>query len=260
MPANKIKTNPSLPVIYSSEAIFLFYIHRHIIKALQTASGGVSMRIAVTSKGTGLDSEIDERFGRAAYILIVDPETTDVEVLDNSENINAAQGAGIQAASMVSGKGAEALLTGFCGPKAMTAFAGAGVAVYTGQTGTVRQAVARYKQGDLKPAGQANVGEKFGVNGVAGASGRMPVSVPGGTGRGMGGGGRAMGGRGMGGGRRCMGGSGRGMGMGRGMGVPDSGALPPNTAEKTENIADLKKQAAELQRQLEAIQDKIKGM
>ncbi len=214
------------------------------------------MKIAISAKGTDLDAEIDERFGRAAYILIVDPDTMALEVLDNSDNINTAQGAGIQAASMVSNKGARALLTGSCGPKAMTAFGGAGVTVYAGQTGTVRQAVERFKQGNLQQTTQANVGEKFGVNGTGGASGGMPMT---GGGRGMGGGGRAMGGRGMGGGRRCMGGSGRGMG-GTGMGMANAGGAVSTSAGGKESIADLKRQAAELQRQLEAIQNKIKDI
>ena len=211
------------------------------------------MKIAVTAKGMNLDSEIDERFGRAAHILIVDTDSLDFEVLDNSENITAAQGAGIQAASMVSSKGARALLTGFCGPKAMTAFSGVGIAVFTGRTGTVRQAVEAYKQGILKPSARANVGEKFGMTATAGQTKSMPQ--PGTGGRGMGGGGR-----GMGGGRRCMGGSGRGMGMGRGQGMPGAGNFSPMVSSKEENIEELKKQAAELQRQMDEIQKKIENM
>ena len=36
------------------------------------------MKVAVTSKGTSLDSVIDPRFGRAPYILIVDTDTLDL--------------------------------------------------------------------------------------------------------------------------------------------------------------------------------------
>ena len=71
------------------------------------------MKIAVTSKGTDLDSEVDPRFGRAAYIIIVDSETLEFEVVDNKENVNALKSAGIQAARMASDKGADVLLTGF---------------------------------------------------------------------------------------------------------------------------------------------------
>ena len=71
------------------------------------------MKIAVTSKGPDLDDPVDPRFGRAAYILVVDSETFDFDVLDNKENVNALKGAGIQAAGMISDKGVEVLITGF---------------------------------------------------------------------------------------------------------------------------------------------------
>jgi len=211
------------------------------------------MKIAVSSQGASLDSQIDQRFGRAAFILIVETDGMDVEVLDNSENINAAQGAGIQAASTVSGKGVDALLTGSCGPKAMTAFSATGVKVFTGQTGTVRQAVERFKQGGLQPSAEANVGEKYGAGGtgVNSASGQFQGGgrkMGGGCGRGMGGGG----GRGMGG------------GGGHGMGMQGSGnfslAGSPVVSSGQESLEALKKQAADLQQQMEEIQKKINNI
>ena len=60
------------------------------------------MKIAITAKGNRLDSEVDPRFGRAPYILIVDTETLAFEAVDNSDNVNAFKGAGIQAASIIS--------------------------------------------------------------------------------------------------------------------------------------------------------------
>ena len=165
---------------------------------------------------------------------------------------------------MVSGSGAQALLTGSCGPKAMTAFSATNIQVFTGQTGSVRQAVERFKQNGLQPADQANVGEKFGMTGGTGGNAGSFSSRTGGRGLGMAGGGRGMGGgggRGMGGGGgRCMGGSGQGMGMGRGTGMPGSGNLPPAAASKQESLAELKKQADDLQQQMEAIQKKIKNI
>ena len=80
------------------------------------------MKIAVTSTGIDLDAQVDPRFGRAAYILIIDSERLTFEVLDNKDNINALKGAGIQAAKMVSDKKAEVLLTGFCGPNAFNRY------------------------------------------------------------------------------------------------------------------------------------------
>ena len=115
------------------------------------------MKIAVTSTGTDLDSQVDPRFGRAAFILIVDSETFDVEVLDNSENVNALKGAGIQAACMVSDKKAEVLLTGFCGPNAFKAINAANIGVANNASGSVRDAVKAYLDGELPLSDKPNV-------------------------------------------------------------------------------------------------------
>ena len=115
------------------------------------------MKIAVTSKGTDLDSQVDPRFGRAAYILIVDSKTFDFEVLDNKENVNALKGAGIQAAGMVSDKGAEVLLTGFCGPNAFKTLNASKIKVASDAKGTVRDAATSFIQGKMTISDQANI-------------------------------------------------------------------------------------------------------
>jgi predicted Fe-Mo cluster-binding NifX family protein len=115
------------------------------------------MKIAVTSQGTDLDSEVDPRFGRAPYFVVVDSETLAFEALDNKENLNALKGAGIQAAGMVSDNGAEVLLTGFCGPNAFKALAAAKVGVANNASGTVREAVQAYLDGKLPLADKADV-------------------------------------------------------------------------------------------------------
>lgn len=115
------------------------------------------MKIAVTSVGTNLDSEVDPRFGRAAYIIIVDSETFAFEVVDNQENVNALKGAGIQAARAVSEKGAEVLLTGFCGPNAFKAMNAAKIGVANDASGSVREAVQTYLDGKLPLSDTANV-------------------------------------------------------------------------------------------------------
>jgi predicted Fe-Mo cluster-binding NifX family protein len=115
------------------------------------------MKIAVTSKGTDLDADVDPRFGRAAYILIVDSETFDFEVLDNKENVASLKGAGIQAAGAVANKGAEVLLTGFCGPNAFKVLKAGNVGVANEAQGSVKEAVTAYLKGKLPLSGEANV-------------------------------------------------------------------------------------------------------
>jgi predicted Fe-Mo cluster-binding NifX family protein len=115
------------------------------------------MIVAVTAKGMRLADEVDPRFGRAPYILIVDTETMVYQVLDNSANVNAFKGAGIQAATMVADRGAEVLLTGYCGPNAFRTVQAAGMKVVSDVTGTVEQAIATFLSGKVQYSENANV-------------------------------------------------------------------------------------------------------
>ncbi len=115
------------------------------------------MKVLVTSSGTTLDSPVDPRFARAPYFLVVDTDTEEVQVHDNSANASAMQGAGVQAAQTVTQLGAQAVLTGHVGPRAFSALQAAGIPVYTGVSGTVREAVANLKAGQLQPTTRPDV-------------------------------------------------------------------------------------------------------
>ena len=115
------------------------------------------MKIAVTSTGPGIDSTVDERFGRARYFLVVDLETENVETIDNTANMEAKQGAGVQAAQEVVNQGAQWILTGHVGPKAFQALSMAGISIGTGAAGTVRETVDRFRAGEFAPAEAADV-------------------------------------------------------------------------------------------------------
>ena len=120
------------------------------------------MKIAASSSGNNLDSQIDPRFGRCAYFLIVDTDDMSFEAFDN-ESISLGGGAGIQAAQFVASKGAKAILTGNVGPNAVKTLGAAGVEVFVGQNGTVREAVERYKSGDLESTRKATVADHHGM-------------------------------------------------------------------------------------------------
>jgi predicted Fe-Mo cluster-binding NifX family protein len=160
------------------------------------------MKIAVSASGKDLNAPVDPRFGRCEYLLIVDTENMSVDAYPN-ENMNLSGGAGVKSAGFVVSKGARALLTGNCGPKAMDVFRAEKVDVYTGQDGgTVGQAVEQFKHKTLSGV------EKQGPLMAMTSSGNNRETTPSiRQGQGMGGGG----GRGMGGGR----GLGGGCGMGR---------------------------------------------
>jgi predicted Fe-Mo cluster-binding NifX family protein len=115
------------------------------------------MKVALTAQGPDLDSPVDPRFGRAQYFLLIDSETGQFTAHDNEQNLNAVQGAGIQAAQTVLRLGAQAVLTGNVGPKAFATLQAGQVAIYPGAAGTVRQTLERWRSGDLQAAGKANV-------------------------------------------------------------------------------------------------------
>jgi predicted Fe-Mo cluster-binding NifX family protein len=115
------------------------------------------MKIAISSKGNTLDSEIDPRFGRAGFFILVDPETMDFEVIENKQNLKLPQGAGIQAAQTVSEHGATIVLTGNCGPKAFKVLQAVGVKVAVGISGNIQEATDQYKQGKINFAEAPNV-------------------------------------------------------------------------------------------------------
>lgn len=115
------------------------------------------MKLAITSTGKDLDSNLDPRFGRASFFVMVDSETMAFEVVENSQNFNLPQGAGIQAGKTIVDNHADIVITGHCGPKAFKVLRQAGVKVMTGARGTVSDAITQFNSGELDIAAEANV-------------------------------------------------------------------------------------------------------
>jgi predicted Fe-Mo cluster-binding NifX family protein len=115
-------------------------------------------KIAVSSDGPTLDDKVDPRFGRAGGFVIVDVDTMETEYINNGESQVMSHGAGIQAAELVAGAGADVLLSGYVGPKAFQALSGARIAI--GQNCdnlTVREAVERFLDGKIPVADAPNM-------------------------------------------------------------------------------------------------------
>lgn len=136
------------------------------------------MKIAVSSNGPGMDSQVDFRFGRCPYFVIVEVDNNEIKGSESVENTSKDQlgGAGITAAQAVADKGVKVVITGNLGPRAFTVFEQIGIEVYQG-SGTVKEAVEKYLKGELKRLG--------------GPTGPMGFNKPGpgrgfGAGRGMG--------------------------------------------------------------------------
>ncbi|NWG04259.1 MAG: NifB/NifX family molybdenum-iron cluster-binding protein [Syntrophaceae bacterium] len=120
------------------------------------------MKIAISSAGKNLDSEIDLRFGRCQYFIFVDPETMEFEACEN-EGLMASGGAGVQAAQFIVQKGAKALITGNLGPNAASALSASGIKVHLVSGGTIREVTEAFKAGKLQEASGATVPPHFGM-------------------------------------------------------------------------------------------------
>jgi predicted Fe-Mo cluster-binding NifX family protein len=116
-----------------------------------------TLKIAFTTSGNDLNAALDSRFGRALKFLVCDLETNAFEVIDNQQNLNAAQGAGIQSAETVARLGVKALVTGHCGPKAFRVLAAAGIKIYNTDASSVAEALEQFRSGELKGTGSADV-------------------------------------------------------------------------------------------------------
>jgi len=183
------------------------------------------MKVAVSSNGKDLSAQLDPRFGRCAYFLVVNPDDMSFEAF-NDESAAQGGGTGIQAVQFLASQGVEAVITGNCGPNAVQTLSAAGIELFRGQAGTVKEVVERFKNGHLKPTNEATVDSHFGMNAEAG------------FGRG----------------------GGMGRGMGRGMGKSDiqtSRGMRDATNSGGKDLADLKHQADSLNKRMKEVISQI---
>jgi predicted Fe-Mo cluster-binding NifX family protein len=115
------------------------------------------MVIAISAQGNDLQGQVDPRFGRAKHFLLVDTENMGFEVVRNEQNLSLPQGAGIQAAQVVTNHQAEVVITGNCGPKAFKTLEAAGIKVVVGVSGSIEDAIQAYLRGEFEHAKDANV-------------------------------------------------------------------------------------------------------
>ena len=106
------------------------------------------MKVAVSAMRGEMAAQVDPRFGRCQYLMIIDTDTMDFEAIKNP-NIMSSGGAGIQTSQLVAEKGVTAVITGHCGPNAFRTLEAAGIAVYTNATGSVSSSVEALKNGSL---------------------------------------------------------------------------------------------------------------
>ncbi len=122
------------------------------------------MKICISSTGKNLDADVDQRFGRCQYFLIIDSDTMQIKTLPNEATLSSG-GAGIQAAQIVTKEKVDIVITGNIGPNAFQILQAAGITIFTGAEGTIHEVLENYKKGNLKETGSANVESHAGIGG-----------------------------------------------------------------------------------------------
>lgn len=111
------------------------------------------MKIAISSTGNNLESEVDSRFGRCNYFLIIEVDKKKKEIKDFKaiENIAQAQmgGAGITSAQLVGNEKPDAIITVNAGPKAFQVLSQLKIEIYQGE-GKIKKVIQDFLNGKLK--------------------------------------------------------------------------------------------------------------
>ena len=188
------------------------------------------MTIAISAVGPSLNSEVDPRFGRCAYLVIIDPVSMEFEAVKNP-NVASAGGAGIATAQLVAEKGVEMVCTGNLGPKAAQTLSAAGIQIATGVSGLVKDVVEDYRVGP-----HVDMGGRPGRSG-RGREGNLRRSMGSGLGMRMG----------------------RGRGMGRGV-MPIAAPAPPSFSSRRQDVGELRQIASTMRQHLEEIEQKIRAL
>ncbi|MDD5622941.1 MAG: NifB/NifX family molybdenum-iron cluster-binding protein [Actinomycetota bacterium] len=120
------------------------------------------MKVAITSSGPTLQSNVDPRFGRCPYYIIYETEDGSFKAVENKSSL-AAGGAGIQAGQNISDMKVEAVVTGNVGPNAFRVLSAASIKIYSGATGSVKDAIDKFKNGEYKETAGPDVESHFGM-------------------------------------------------------------------------------------------------
>jgi predicted Fe-Mo cluster-binding NifX family protein len=134
--------------------IFIYLI---VLLVLPESAGSVpvpqaeipSQKVAVTAQGPEMTSQIAPRFGQTAYIIVVEPDSDEARVIDCSRGF----GTGADLANELINSGVEVVITGRLGPRVLRFLQAAKVKTIEGVSGTVGDALDRFKAGEFSESG-----------------------------------------------------------------------------------------------------------
>lgn len=111
------------------------------------------MRVAISiDTNDGLDSIVAHHFGRCPFFAFVDVEGNEVKAVEVVENPHYAHHQPGMVPGFIHEHNADVMLSGGMGRKAIDFFQQYGIETATGATGTVRNALEKYMDGELSGA------------------------------------------------------------------------------------------------------------
>jgi predicted Fe-Mo cluster-binding NifX family protein len=124
-------------------------------------SGGIQMKIAISSKGTKLEENMDLRFGRAEYFIIYDLEKDEFQAIEN-KGYTASGGAGIASAQQLIDEDIDIVISGNFGPNAYNLLNSSEIKMYKGEEISIKELIENYKSGKLEEIKTAGPSQKGG--------------------------------------------------------------------------------------------------
>ncbi|NLF13031.1 MAG: dinitrogenase iron-molybdenum cofactor biosynthesis protein [Anaerolineaceae bacterium] len=121
------------------------------------------MRIAVSADNNeGLNSIVSPHFGRCPHFVLVDVEGQEIREVQSVDNPYYGNHQPGQVPGFIASHGANVMLTGGMGGRAIMFFQQYGIEGVTGAYGTVKQAVEHYLGGQLKGAAPCRESQEHG--------------------------------------------------------------------------------------------------
>ena len=115
------------------------------------------MKIVIPVSGEDLQAQVDSRFGRAKHFLVFNDADGSYSLIDNTQDLNATQGAGLQSATNVIESDAGCVILTHCGPKAFKLLSSYDIKVYVAADVTAKEALNMFKDGKLDKMEDADV-------------------------------------------------------------------------------------------------------
>ncbi len=112
------------------------------------------MKVCIPTMGNrGFEENIGEHFGRVPTYTIVNTDTNEVKVIDNTSEHTGGQG---YPPEIIAQAGAKVMICQGLGRRAVAMFEELGIMVYVGAQGTVKDVIQLWERNELQPATDEN--------------------------------------------------------------------------------------------------------